>query len=89
MFCRKRTFEFAAHLVEIFFTVDSDRTSRVLFKRSFAADDRSEPEIAVAIEKLHQHLFMISAQTNNSFRIFAAHSDNVFDAAGRIGATVD
>ena len=56
-------------IVQILFAFNPDRLSRVLLKRSLTTHNRREPKIAVPIEKIHQHLFVISSQTNNSLRI--------------------
>src|SRR6185369_4516717 len=85
----KRALKQRPHLLEILFTIDSNRMARVLLKRSFAAHNRREPQVTATIKKIHQHLFVISTQADNSFRILAAEFENVRNATGRIGATVD
>src|SRR6185503_2677367 len=53
------------------------------------ANHRRQPDRRLSFEKVHQHLLMISAQTDNSLRILVAHPQDVFDTARRIGAAID
>jgi hypothetical protein len=78
-----------SHILQILFTVDAHVKTCVLFKRTFTTSDRCEPHIARPIQKIHQHLFVVTAQTDHPFGVVMRHLENMLHASRRVGATVD
>src|ERR1700754_414628 len=89
MFRWKLLLKHAPHLFQIRFRFDTHVLECVLLKRSLATRDRRQPDRSVAVEKVHQHLFVIAAQTNDSFRVLAPKFEYVVHTTRRVGATMD
>src|SRR6185369_9815797 len=78
-----------SHVLQILLTVNAHVKTCVLFKRTFTARDRCQPHIACPIQKIDQHLFVVTAQADHTFGVVVRHFKNVLHASRRIGATVD
>src|SRR6476659_10244311 len=76
-------------LDQILLLINHDVSSRVLLKGSLASRYRSNPDIANAINKLQQHLFVITSQTNDTLGIVTHHFHYVVHTTRRIQTSVN
>src|SRR5258708_2698301 len=65
------------------------RSSGILLKSSLAAGHRCDPDVGRALDKIEQHLLVITTQANNAIGILTAKLENLIDTARRIEPAID
>ena len=60
VFGRHCLFNRLSRVVQILLAIDPHCLIRVLFERSFPANNRTQPDVADAVKKVEHHLFVIT-----------------------------
>src|SRR5437773_3339493 len=75
--------------VKIRLRLRPQRTASVLRKSLVTSGRRLHPNRVGAVKKVEQHLFVVSPQTDDLFRILFTKAQNVFDTSGHIRTAID
>ncbi len=75
--------------IKVGFGAQPQRGAGVLRKGLIAPGRCLHPDEIARVQKIQQHLFVISAQTNNVFGIFAAQIQHVLDTARNVPAAIN
>src|SRR5688500_15869095 len=89
MFHRNRTLQRESQIFLILLRIGPRRLPGVLLKRSLPTDHRRQPDRRLSLQKVHQHLIVISTQADHTLRILTTEFLHVLDTARRIRAAID
>ena len=63
--------------------------TRILLISALASGHRRNPDVAAALNKVQQHLFMIASEAGYLFRIVSREIAHVIHTAGRVWAAIN